>query len=169
MSSQREGTAEERGQAPSGKSPEPAPDGAAPGSVRNSDAEGEVKAEHDASPSAISRANRQAANYRTQRNDALREAHALRHVLRAHNIEVTLDTAKLDTLTIADGSAVGEYAYEAPAPAQAVPNGSSSGGRGGVGGVGVDGGRDLSLEEIREMSVEQINDRWDEVQRVLTG
>ena len=53
----------------------------------------------------------EAAARRTQRNQALRQAHALGQVLKAHNITFDITDADLSSLKIEDGKVQGEFDY----------------------------------------------------------
>ena len=53
----------------------------------------------------------EAAARRTQRNQALRQSHALGQVLKAHNITFDINDADLSSLQIEDGKVKGEFDY----------------------------------------------------------
>jgi len=107
------------------------------------------------------------------RNTSSLQRHALNAVLEAHNITFDVETANLSALTVgADGAVAGEFAYTPPAverqtqpptaverqtqpptneqqPQQQPPTNG------------------LTIEHIKAMSEDQINERWDEVSVVL--
>jgi len=105
---------------------------------------------------------RESASYRTQRNAALREAHAYKTMLLAHNIAVDgVNEDKLKDLPISDGRVDGKFDYTPPAIA--VPAKPTSQANASIGG----NAKPLTLDEVGGWSEEQINANWDEVQRLL--
>lgn len=100
-------------------------------------------------------------------NAAALSNHALRAVLKAHNIAFDVDKADLTALSVGeDGAVSGEFAYTPPAvqnqqqaqqqaqeqQAQQQPQQQPQG---------------LTIEDVKAMSEDQINERWDEVSKVL--
>ena len=96
------------------------------------------------------------------------QRHALMSVIKAHNIVFDVGEADLSALSVNEQGAVeGEFAYTAPAVQRQrevrtqhtkpdpAPKAEDEGG--------------LSIDDVRAMSVDQINDRWDEVSAVLAG
>lgn len=110
--------------------------------------QGELKAARDES-----------AKHRTARNDALRHSEARRQVIAAHNIEFDTASANLKQLEIADGKATGDIGYKPPALVQptttaaATPQNSD--------------GAVLTMDALQSMPPDEVNRRWDEVQRLL--
>ena len=103
----------------------------------------------------------EARNYRVQRNQALRRAHAYETMLKAHNIDTSAVTEdKLSNLPIDSGKVDGSFEYAAPKPevkkrATEKPVGSDT-----------DDTR-LTRADIDGMTHEEINSRWDEVKTFL--
>ena len=100
----------------------------------------------------------EAARSRVQRNQALKEAHALKHVLKSHNINFDTDLADLGDLKIEHGAVRGEFKYE-------LPKGT---------GKPVDsplpdtkGASKLTMDDVRTMSPDKINENWEEVSKLL--
>ena len=96
----------------------------------------------------------EAAKYRTERNTALRRAHAQGQVLAAHKIDHTIDDKDLESLEIESGQVKGVYEYTAPAPAKVEPPQPSQSGQ-------------LTIADIRNMSVDEINRDWENVSKVI--
>ena len=98
----------------------------------------------------------EAAKYRTARNDALKKAHAQAAVLKAHNIVHDFDAKALEALTIEDGKASGIYEYAPPATIrQDLPVPETKSG--------------ITRADIRNMSIDQINDNWAEISKVMAN
>ena len=97
----------------------------------------------------------EAARYRVSRNDALRRAHALSTVIKAHNVSFSIDDADLSSLDIKDGSVTGDFKYEpkkiSDKPLPNVAKGETG----------------LTMDRIREMSAKELSENWDEVKTVL--
>ena len=75
----------------------------------------------DAHTEQIETTRNEAAARRTQRNQALRQSHALGQVLKAHNITFDINEADLSSLKIEDGKVQGEFDYTPKAlPAKKV-------------------------------------------------
>ena len=115
---------------------------------------------------ALRSARAEAAKYRTERNAALREASALRTIATAHNLKLdAVQPESLAKLAIEGGKVVDKFDYTPPKP-------GVSGGSGGAGSAGEPNGTTpdaggLTREKIAAMSNDEINKRWDEVQKVL--
>ena len=108
----------------------------------------------------VSKANRQAARYRTQRNAALRRAHAMETMLKAHNISLEAMTeARLSEMPIHGGKVDGEFGYKAPRPQQPTSTRVAQPASG--------GSNVLTADDLAGMSTSQINARWDEVKELL--
>lgn len=60
----------------------------------------------------LSSVREEAARYRVQRNDALKQNAALTAVVSAHNIDFDIARADLDNLKVDHGKVVGEFEYE---------------------------------------------------------
>ena len=105
---------------------------------------------------------REAASYRTQRNDALRRAHALDTIVRAHNIAVddVMTPEALDRLPINAGQVDGPFRYVPPKFTAPVAAGGSSA-------APASSEVTLSRETIESMTPEQINARWDDIKAFL--
>ena len=99
----------------------------------------------------------EAAKRRVERNEALKQAEALRQVVEAHGVKHgDLDLSKL---SVDDGKATGETGYKpkvdvTPGPNKTEVTKATTG---------------LTPEDLKTMSAEQINTRWDEVKTVLEG
>lgn len=102
---------------------------------------------------------REAAKYRGARNKALKELHAAKAVLKGHNIPFDPDAGKLDKLTIKDGVVEGEFEYNKPKIEPVVQKSSRASGDGDA--------SVLTRDDLKKLSPEEINSRWDEVKDVL--
>ena len=99
-------------------------------------------------------------------NAAALSNHALRSVLKAHNIAFDVDKADLSALSVGDDGAVsGEFAYTPPAvqnqqqaqqqqPQQQQQQQPAK-------------QEGLTIEDVKAMSEDEINERWDAVCKVL--
>lgn len=100
----------------------------------------------------------QAAGFRVQRNVALRESHALKQVVSAHNISFDVTTADTGGLAIKDGKVEGEFEYTPPTQQRTKeptpPQGQND--------------NPLTVDDIRKMTPAQINERLDDVNKVLS-
>lgn len=97
----------------------------------------------------------ESAKYRTARNDALKQAHALGAVVKAHNIAFDLEKADTSGLKVENGKIEGEFAYtpaEKPAPDTTKP---------------ADQGTGISMADVKNMTPEQINENWEQVQAAM--
>lgn len=108
----------------------------------------------------ISKLTRKEAQYRTQRNQALKLHAGLAHVVKHHNIDVSPAVVNLDSLTIKGGVIQGDVVYTPAALAQKKATGQGSAPDGGQ-------GSGLSLLDVKNMTPDEINNRWDEVKNVL--
>ena len=96
----------------------------------------------------------ESAKYRTQRNDALKQAHALGAVVKAHNINFDLAKADLESLKVENGRIEGEFAYTpAENPKSDPPKPSDK--------------SEMSMADVKNMSPDQINENWDLVQGAM--
>lgn len=112
----------------------------------------------DETPDRVAELSKESAGYRTQRNAAVRRAHAYETMLKAHGVDtsgVTDDALK--GLPIKAGQVDGQYQYTPPKidvprtePAQRV-----------------EGKPALTLEEVRTWPADEINKRWDEVSALM--
>ena len=85
------------------------------------DAEKALQAFADSNTEQVETVRNEAGARRTQRNQALRQAHALGQVLKAHNITFDINDADLSSLKIEDGKVQGEFDYTPKAlPAKKV-------------------------------------------------
>lgn len=108
----------------------------------------------------IASLSKESANYRTQRNTALRRSAAYETMLGAHNIktdDVTEDA--LEGLLIKNGKVDSEFKYSAPKPESTKTRTSESPNTR----VTPEKGTTLTRADIAGMSEEQINKRWDEI------
>ena len=110
----------------------------------------------------IAELSRESAGYRTQRNAAVRRAHAYETMLKAHGVDLSGVTAeKLDAIPISGGAADGPFAYTPPKVEVPKPD---EGGRGRA-----EGKAQPTLDEIRKWPADQINARWDEVKAAMAA
>ena len=114
------------------------------------------KAEHEERVKSLSK---EAASYRAQRNEALREGAAFKSMLTAFNVDTTLDTHKLADLKIEDGQVSGSYEYSPPKPTAPTGSGTPT----------FADNKDTSLtrEQLEKMSYDDINANWDKVQAAM--
>lgn len=100
-----------------------------------------------------------------------KRGHAFAAVLKAHNIAFDIDKADVSTLTIADGGEVqGEFDYTPPAVKATERHKSQQPGNQQQRneGEGANKKKDgLTIEDVKAMSEDQINDQWEEVSKVL--
>lgn len=100
------------------------------------------------------------------RNTGAMQKHALVAVLKAHNIPFSVEGADLSALKVDDSGAVaGEFAYTPPAvqpqPPQPQPEAEA--------GEKEEVEQGLTISDVKAMSEDQINERWDEVSAVLAS
>lgn len=109
----------------------------------------------------VAELSKESAAYRTQRNGALRRAHAFETMLSAHGIDTSGVTAeRLDALPIASGMVDGQYDYSAPPiKAPAVEPRADEGAQ----------SQGLSRETIEAMAPSEINGRWTEIKSWLAA
>lgn len=125
-------------------------DGAAP--------QGESQPQQDPRIAELSREN---ASYRTQRNGALRRAHAYETMLKAHGVDLSgVTDAALSALPISGGKVDAPYEYTPPKVE--VPKADPPAAR-------TEGGPALTVEEVRKWPAAEINKRWAEVSKLLEG
>ena len=107
----------------------------------------------------IAELSRESAGYRTQRNEAVRRAHAYETMLKAHNVDLSGVTSEaLAAIPISGGAADGPFAYTPPrieVPKEAAPA-ARAGGK-----------ATPTLDEVRAWSPDEINKRWDEVKSLM--
>lgn len=108
---------------------------------------------------AIKNANAEAARYRTERNSALKELHAVKTVLSEHGIQPgALD---MSGLTINNGKVLGTVPYKPQmnvgfnTPISSIDNGV--------------GGNVMNKESIALMNPEQINQNWETIRKILSA
>ena len=107
----------------------------------------------------VAELSREAASYRSQRNQALRRASAYLTMLKAHSVDVSMVTEEsLSNLPIHEGKVDGEFKYKAPSinVPKARQNQRAD-----------TGTRSMTLGDIKSMSMSQINAQWGDVKRVL--
>ena len=103
-------------------------------------------------------------------NMSLRRAHALEAILKGHNIDVSnLQESHYSGLAIVDGKVTEEFQYKAPAPgstyqpvqkqSQQKPDDNKN--------KSQPGNDELTEERIAQMSAEEVNKRWDEIETFL--
>lgn len=137
---------DEGGQAPQTTQPT---DGQAPASVQD--------------VSQVMELRNEAARYRVERNAALREAHALRQVTTAHNIEVPGPDTYAG-LKVKGGQVVGEFKYTPPAARAADGGQQQTSGRPPSSTSG------LTREALKGMTPEAISKLpWSDVTAALKG
>ena len=108
----------------------------------------------------VAELSRESAAYRTQRNTALREAHAYKTILKAHGIDTASVTSEaLSGIPISGGKADGEFKYTPPEIK--VPKGKQDPPSEKAGA--------LTLEEVRKWHPDEINRRWDEVSKLMAS
>ena len=101
--------------------------------------------------------------FRVGAEQSLREAHAFRTMLAAHNIDLSSVTPEaLAGLVIRDGKVVSDFAYTPPKAGRLQATGPASL-------EGDDQSAGLTYAEVMAMSREEINARWEEVQPVLAA
>lgn len=109
----------------------------------------------------VAELSKESAAYRTQRNDALRRAHAFETMLKAHGIDTSAATTeRLNALPVSGGQVDGVFEYSPPKID--VPKAKPPAAR-------AEGNPALTIDQIKTWKPEEINKRWDEVQAVLTA
>ena len=98
----------------------------------------------------------QAAKYRVTRNDALKKLFVAQKVLKAHNITFDLEDADTGGLLIENGVVNGEFDYQPPKPERAEPKPLETEAKAG-----------MTIDDIKEMTPDQINKNWEEVSKIL--
>ena len=107
----------------------------------------------------IAELSHESATYRTQRNEAVRRAHAYETMLKAHGVDlsgVTVD--KLNAMPINAGRVEGQFDYTPPKIE--VPKNAAINQR-------AEGAATLTLEQVENWPREEINRRWPEVKALL--
>ena len=90
--------------------------------------------------------------------DAIKQNHAFREVLKAHNINFDVDKADLSQLEVKGDKLSGEFKYNLPTtttPTLPAMDKSTP--------------RSLTMKDIEGMSQDQINNNWKEVSAVLAS
>ena len=106
----------------------------------------------------IAELSRESAAYRTQRNEALRRAHAFETMLKAHGVDLSgVTSGALSDLPISGGKVDGVFAYTPPKIE--VPRKEETG--------RAEGKPALTLDEVRKWPPAEINRRWDEVKNLM--
>ena len=120
---------------------------------------------------ALEAARGEAASYRVARNSALRRAHALEQVAAAHNIDLdTISDEALSKLAIKDGKVVDKFEYAAPGISGAgasKPTQTPAGSSGAPPSSTSKASGDITMDDIRSMSMQDINNNWAKVKAVL--
>ena len=105
----------------------------------------------------------ESANYRTQRNQALRESHAYKTIATEHKADMEqVSEESLSGLTITNGTVEGEFSYTAPSLASQVTTPASEP-------ITAPTSVALTLESVATMSTADINENWDEVSQLLAN
>ena len=100
----------------------------------------------------IAEQNDRQAQIRLQRNDERKTNYAMMQVLNAHNVDFDPLEANLSGLEIEKntGNILGNFEYEAKMPSADIPRASGK-------------VETLTLDDIPNMTADQINARWDEI------
>ena len=95
----------------------------------------------------------EAARSRVARNNERKKVFALSDVIRKHNVNFSVDEQDLSSLKISenDGSVVGEFSYQPPEIMPDLPKASSR-------------VETLTADDIPHLSVDEINNRWSEIE-----
>ena len=97
--------------------------------------------------------------YRTQRDNAVRKAHAYATMLKAHGISTeTVTDAKLQQITIHAGEADSPFEYKAPKISVPAPQKSKTEPR-----------PQPTLEDVKTWGEEKIADNWNMVKDLMKG
>ena len=105
----------------------------------------------------IAELSKESASYRTQRNEALRKAHAYETILKAHNVDISqVKTESLESLPISGGKVDGVFKYkppkiEVPKEPKAKAEGSAP----------------VTLDEVKKWPAAKINKNWGTVTALL--
>ena len=109
----------------------------------------------------IAELSKESAGYRTQRNDAVRRAHAYETMLKAHNVDVSGVTSDaLKGIPISGGKADGEFSYTPPkirVPEKVDPPKAG------------DSKPALTLDEVKTWDADRINANWNEVKALMSA
>ena len=102
---------------------------------------------------------KESASYRTQRNEAVRRAHAYETMLKAHGIDTnTVTNEALSNIPIKAGKADAPYQYKPPkiaVPRAIKPQKAGT------------QAEPITLEQVKKWPSAEINRRWDEVKILL--
>ena len=97
-----------------------------------------------------------------QRDKAIREAHAYKAMLAAHNIDVSMVSSDvLEKIRVVEGEAVDRFDYAAPGFVGQRVSPSAVDSR--------QAGQALNVDAIRNMSASEINKNWESVKQVLAA
>ena len=98
------------------------------------------------------------ASYRTQRDNAVRKAHAYATMLKAHGISTdTITDASLQQITIHAGEADSPFEYKAPKISVPAPVKTNK----------TEPCPQPTLEEVKTWGEDKINDNWDMVKNLM--
>ena len=99
----------------------------------------------------------ESAKYRILKNDFMKRNHVLQHILKAHNIKTDVDKVDISKLSIKDNKVEGEVEYTPPNPvSRQEPNVNTN-----------NMGTTITLQSIKDMTADEINNNWDEVSKLL--
>ena len=102
-----------------------------------------------------------------ERDTNARQAHAMRAVLKAHNIGFDVDKADLAALTVGeDGAVAGEFAYTPPATQTQQTQQTQQAQQTQQTQQQTEGLK-FSIEDVKKMSEAEINANWDDVSKTL--
>ena len=117
----------------------------------------ELQAQLDSVKAENANLRKEAASRRVSSNQYQKQAHVLQTVLNRHNINFDMAAYDMDAHTISDGKVQGEVAYDAVKPkAPKAPVTQQN-----------DKGSQLTFDDLKTMSREQIMKRWDDVSAAL--
>ena len=102
----------------------------------------------------------EAAQFRVQRNDALKKNSALKTVLEKHNVGFVVENADLSKMEIENGAVKGAFEYAPKGVSHEVktPNQPP---------VQTPSNQGLTMESLKTMSAQDINKNWAQVSEVL--
>lgn len=89
----------------------------------------------------------------------IQENVALKKVLASHNIAFDLEKADLSKIVVNDkGEHAGDFEYTAPALSNKSPNAWNA-----------TPGKEITMDDVKKMTAEQINANWDKVEPILAS